>query len=388
MTQRLYYEDARLAEFHAVVTEVSASGREVYLDRSAFYPTSGGQPHDTGTLDAARVVDVVDEDDRVSHHVVGPVPAVGDRVHGTIDWPRRLDHMQQHTGQHLLSALLDDHHGMPTLSVHFGDERATLDVREDASAPQLLRGLEQRANEVIAENREVRVSFADSSLVGTLRKPTARSGSIRIVEIDGIDRSACGGTHVSRTGEIGAVLLRDVERVREGTRISFTCGLRAVRASRQEFEALSTASRVLSAQPLELSQAVSTQLSRLEALEKQLRRVRDERDALHASALHAGAVQAEGGWRRIVVRFPSATAEEMTGLGQKACAMGAVTFIGMSEEPAAVVYGASEGLGLHAGQLLRSALQSSGGRGGGSPRMAQGVVADPSQLEVVLALLP
>ena len=388
MTQRLYYEDARLARFDAVVTEVSPDGRDVYLDRSAFYPTSGGQPHDTGLLGAARVTDVVDEDDRVLHRIEGAAPSMGARVECAIDWARRFDHMQQHTGQHLLSALLEDLRGLPTVSVHFGDERATLDVHGSAIDPMLLRDLEQRANEVVSENREVRVTFADASGAGALRKPSERTGTIRIIEIDGIDRSACGGTHVARTGEIGAVMLRDVERVRDGTRVSFVCGLRAVRAARLEFEALSGAARVLSAHALELPQAVATQFARVDALEKQLRRVREERDALQASVLHARATAGANGARRVVSRVPSATAEELTGLGQAVCALGGATFVGVSEDPAAVVYGASGELGLHAGQLLRAALQAHGGRGGGSPRMSQGVLPDPGNLDAVIALLP
>ena len=205
MSTRLYYDNPYLTTFDATVTacEPRADAFAVRLDRTAFYPSSGGQPFDTGTLDDARVADVVDEDDDVVH-VVERSLDVGATVHGAIDWTRRFDHMQQHTGQHLLTAVFVELFGYDTVSVHFGVERSSLDLDTGTLSTDQLIEAERRGNEIVWENRPVSVTFEDSAAATGLRKPPPRSGTIRVVTIDRLDRSACGGTHVRATGEIGA----------------------------------------------------------------------------------------------------------------------------------------------------------------------------------------
>src|SRR5574338_55821 len=217
MTSRLYYTDSYLAAFDGRITELSADGRRVYLDRTAFYPTSGGQPFDLGSLGGAPVADVIDEDERVAHVLATPLDTkhVGDAVHGEVEWRRRFDHMQQHTGQHLLSAVFSDLFGYETVSVHFGADRSSLDLDASSIVPAQLGEAERRANELVWENRPVSVSFEDSATVTGLRKAPPREGTLRVVTIAGVDRSACGGTHVRATGEIGAITLRGTERVRK-----------------------------------------------------------------------------------------------------------------------------------------------------------------------------
>jgi alanyl-tRNA synthetase len=234
MTDRLYYTDARLDRFTAAVLDIADDGRRVYLDRTAFYPTSGGQPHDLGTLGGIAVVDVIDEDDRIAHCLAEPIGVpVGAMLVGQIDMTRRFDHMQQHTGQHLLSAMLADHFDWPTLSVHFGDDTNTVDVAAEDIDPAALADLERRANALIVQNRPVTISFEDAAAATGLRKPSDRDGALRIVTIEGIDRSACGGTHVDSTGEIGALLLRRAEKTKGHTRLEFVCGHRAVTRARR-----------------------------------------------------------------------------------------------------------------------------------------------------------
>jgi alanyl-tRNA synthetase len=238
MTDRLYYRDAMLSTFTARVVDVADDGRKVYLDRTAFYPTSGGQPHDVGTLGDARIVDVVDEGERVAHVLDHPVDGInGAELRGEIDWTRRYDHMQQHTGQHLLSAVIEDILGLKTVSVHFGPESSTLDVADDRGnatvlEPSVIAQVENRANDVVSEARPVVVTFEDAALVTGLRKQSEREGQLRIVTIEGIDRSACGGTHVANSAAIGTVLLRRQERVKQGLRIEFVCGRRAITRAR------------------------------------------------------------------------------------------------------------------------------------------------------------
>ena len=227
MTERLYYTDARLTEFTARVVEVA--GDRVYLDRTAFYPTSGGQLFDVGTLGDARVVDVVDEKERIAHVLEKPARfSPNDELTARVDWTRRFDHMQQHTGQHLLSAVFEELFGHKTVSVHFGDESSTLDL--DAASLSKDRALkaERRANEVVFENRPVTVTFEDAASAAGLRKEVDRTGDLRIVEIEGLDRSACGGTHVRGTGEIGPVVVRRIEKYKQSTRVEFLCGWRAL----------------------------------------------------------------------------------------------------------------------------------------------------------------
>jgi alanyl-tRNA synthetase len=211
MTERLYYTDAYTTQFTATVIEVA--GDRVYLDRTLFYPTSGGQPHDLGTLGGEPIADVVDENDRIAHVVARPSRlTVGQQITGTLDWTRRHDHMQQHTGQHLLSAVFEDLFGHKTVSVHFGDEYATLDLDVDMLSADRTARAERRANELVMEGHLVHVSFENAATATGLRKPSDREGEIRIVEIAGIDRSACGGTHVRNTAEIGPVTIRRVEK--------------------------------------------------------------------------------------------------------------------------------------------------------------------------------
>ncbi|HXH04988.1 MAG TPA: alanyl-tRNA editing protein, partial [Vicinamibacterales bacterium] len=249
---RLYYTDSYTTEFEAtVVSTTSAGGRTaVILDRTAFYPASGGQPADTGRLGGARVIDVLerDADDEVLHVIEGDVPA--GRVRGVIDWPRRLDHMQQHTGQHVLSAVFARRFGAETTSVHFGAERATVDLARALDA-EAIAGAEREANEIVRADRPVSIRFAEAGEAASLglRRESAREGTLRLVDIAGVDLSACGGTHVARTGEIGAILITGWERRRGGVRVEFVCGGRAVAGWRARADALDQAARGLSVGP-------------------------------------------------------------------------------------------------------------------------------------------
>jgi len=230
-TTRLYYTDSYLTSFEAHVIDVTEEGRRVYLYRTAFYPTSGGQAHDLGNLNGIRIADVIDEGERIAHVLESPLDASD--VTGEIEWERRFDHMQQHTGQHLLSAVLEDAYGFHTVSVHFGRDYSSLDLDVDAVSPEQVVAAEARTNLIIAENRPVTTSFEDAAAAAGLRKESERSGTLRIVTIADLDRSACGGTHVRATGEIGGLLIRKVERVRKSARLEFVCGLRAVRRARR-----------------------------------------------------------------------------------------------------------------------------------------------------------
>jgi alanyl-tRNA synthetase len=384
MTHRLYYSDAYRIEFTATVVDRDASGTRVYLDASAFYPTSGGQPHDLGTIGGVPVVDVVDEDDRVAHVLASGLDAraMDSPVSGRIDWARRYDHMQQHTGQHLLSAVFEDLFGAKTVSVHFGADYSTLDLDAEMITRDQLTKVEARANELVADARAVMVTFEDAATATGLRKPSDRPGLLRIVTIGALDRSACGGTHVRTTAEIGAVLLRSVEKVRKTTRVEFVCGQRAVRRARRDYEALGRIAASLSSSIDEAASLVPAQSDRVKELDGTRRKLEKELATYRMRERYDAAAPDSNGVRRIVVR-DATSIDELRTLAQSALDLPKVVLIGALSSPPSVLVAASEDSGLQAGSLLKDRLAAVGGRGGGSPRMAQGSVP-PGQLEKVV----
>lgn len=384
MTQRLYYTDAYLTAFDAHVVDLAEGGRRAYLDRTAFYPTSGGQPHDLGTLGGVPVVDVVDEGERIAHVLEAPLAA--GQVHGEIAWDRRLDHMRQHTGQHLLSAVCAELFGWETVSVHFGPEASTVDLDTAAATREQLQAIERQANAVVMENRPVHVSFEEASGVTGLRKPTDRTGEVRIVTIAGLDRSACGGTHVRATGEIGPILLRRTERIRKQVRVEFVCGLRAVAAAQADCAALLALAEGFSAAPADLPALVAAQRDQLRAADAERRRLEGEVAAHRARALYDGiAPDARG--RRVLVQAAAGPVEDLRPLATAFAALPGAVFIAAGNEPPAILMASADDTGVDAGAAVKAALAAAGGRGGGSPRLAQGRVPDAAATSAVLEFL-
>jgi alanyl-tRNA synthetase len=384
MTERLYYTDARLIEFTARVVEVA--GDRVYLDRTAFYPTSGGQLFDTGTLGDARVVDVVDEKERIAHVLEKPARfSPSDELRARIDWPRRYDHMQQHTGQHLLSAVFEELFGHKTVSVHFGDESSTLDLDVASLSKDRALKAERRANEIVFENRAVTVTFEDSATAAGLRKAVDRTGEIRIVEIAGIDRSACGGTHVRGTGEIGPVVVRRIEKYKQSTRVEFICGWRALARARRDFDALSTMAASLTAAIDEVPALVAAQAAHLKEAETEARKRGEELAKYRARERYEAAMPDSSGVRRITES--AAAMDPLRAMAQAVSVLPNAVYVGSVAAPPGIVFAASADSGVNAGDVLKAALTANGGRGGGSPRVAQGTVPDADALARVLAAL-
>ena len=383
MTNRLYYTDSYQASFRSRVIECDAEGRRVYLERTAFYPTSGGQPHDLGTLGGIAVVDVVDEGERVAHVLDAPLTRRDEEVAGQIDWLRRFDHMQQHTGQHLVSAVLADLFGYQTVSVHFGRDYSSLDLDAPAVDADKLARAEARANEIVWENRPVTVSFEDAATASGLRKESGREGTLRVVSIDALDRSACGGTHVRATGEIGAILLRKQEKVRKAARIEFVCGGRAVARARADFESLSRIAASLSASLEDAPSLVAAQREQLQALESEKRRLEREVAGQRARDLYEATTPGADGVRLAVVRRETGAVDEVRPLAQAFIGLPRAAFVAAvaGSQPPALLLAASEDSGIDAARTLRDALAAAGGRGGGSPRMAQGSVPDLEGLD-------
>jgi alanyl-tRNA synthetase len=384
VTERIYYTDAYATRFDAGVVDAADGGRRIYLDRTAFYPTSGGQPHDLGRLGGSDVIDVVDEGERIAHLLTAPLDTAGP-VEGRVSWPRRYDHMQQHTGQHLLSAVLADRFGYATVSVHFGAESSTLDLEVAAIDPAQVLAAEMRANEVVWEQRPVSVTFENAAIAAGLRKPAERAGSIRIVTIQDLDRSACGGTHVRSTAEIGPVLIGKVERVRNTVRLEFVCGGRAIRAARANQELLAKLAAQYSAAASDLPAILESQRAELKAAAAARREADEQLARYRARELYDGTPPDANGMRRVLVR--DAALEAARGIAHAFTALPRAVLVATVSAPPAVLLATSADTGVDAAATLKGALAAVGGRGGGSARLAQGTVAEPDGLEQVVTAL-
>jgi alanyl-tRNA synthetase len=386
MTHRLYYNEPYLQAFDATVARVEPRGERlaVWLDRTAFYPTSGGQPFDTGMLGPLRVVDVVDEDDGTIAHLVEPGASsvdAGQSIHGQVDWPRRFDHMQQHTGQHVLSASIARLFGVGTISFHMGALTSTIDVARELSAAELA-AAEAEANRIVWEDRPVSIRFASAEEAAAmpLRKEPARGGTLRLIDVEQFDLSACGGAHVARTGGVGIIAVASVERFKGGQRIAFLCGGRALAGYRALRDAVGGAVRLLSVLPEELPASIE----RLQAEAKEHKRATTslhvELSRYRAGELAASAVEMrpKGGdealTRRLVARVVDADANSLKALATAVAAKpGHIVVLVAATTPALVVVARSSDVAeVSAQQLLASLVGTFGGRGGGKPDFAQG----------------
>jgi len=385
MTDRLYYADSYLREFTASIVERSADGLTVYLDRTAFYPASGGQPCDLGAIAGIPVLEVADEGERIAHRVAAPLP--DGPAACAIDWGRRFDHMQQHSGQHLLSAVFEEMRRLHTVSFHLGAESATIDLEGGPLEPAAMRAAERRANQIVCENRPVAVRFEDAGEARDLRKPSERQGTLRIVSIEGLDRSACGGTHVRATGEIGPILLRKIDKVRQTTRVEFLCGGRAAARARADYDALSKAAQLFSAPLDEVPGMVAAQLEASRSAEKARRKLELEMAEYQGRELYLAEAPGPDGVRRASRRAESGSLEDLRAIAQSFTAQPKAVFLAALNDPHSVLLAASEDAGVDCGKVLKAALAEAGGRGGGSARIAQGSVADQSALERVLRKL-
>jgi alanyl-tRNA synthetase len=374
MSERLYYTDPYCEAFDAVVTRaLTHDGRPaVTLDRTAFYPSSGGQPFDTGTLGGVRVVEVIDADGSIVHVLDGPLNE-GTRVAGAIDWMRRFDHMQQHTGQHVLSAAFIHVCGKATLSFHMSADVSTIDLAREAS-PQEIADAEQRANRVVWEDRPVSIRFATAEEAAALklRKEPARGGTLRLIDVADFDLSACGGTHVSRTGAIGVIAVAGWERFRGGTRVTFVCGNRALRMFRAYRDAVTGSVRMLSVLPTELPGAID----RIQTESKELRRTlkgMQEALATHEAARLVGEAPLVNGVRIVTCAMDGWDASGLKAIASAAAAAGQVAAaVFTSSSPVMAVVARSAGVKADAQAVLKALVTEFGGRGGGRPELAQG----------------
>ena len=396
-THRIYYDDAYEKEFQARVVHcellppdvnsgITSQALGLVLDRTAFYPTSGGQPNDLGKIGDANVLDVRDDGDEIIH-VVDRRPGSPD-VLGCINWPRRFDHMQQHTGQHLLSAMFQERFGRPTVSFHLGTDVSTIDLRGPEPSDEILEGAERAANKIIFEDRPTTVRYGAAEDLAELgvRKEVDREGILRAIEIEGADLQPCGGTHVKSTGQIGTLLVRRCTKMRQDWRVEFVCGGRAERVARQDFLRLRAASETLSCAPEELVAAAERVLSERDANFKRTRALLERLAEIEAAqAVREAAPNSDG--LRVVYRVFSDVEPEF--LGHFA------THVAKTERSIALLARLGCGHVFFAqhptaakdmNALLKQVLAIAGGKGGGTPDFARGRLDDATQAEKALAL--
>ncbi len=387
-TERLYYNDCYLREFEANVVAVKSAqnGIRVYLDRTAFYPDSGGQPSDRGTISGIAVHDVIDEGDAIAHVLVRKPESAG--VACKVDWARRFDHMQQHTGQHILSAAFERNGGYKTVSFHLGRDTSTIDLDSDRLARRQMDEAEDTANKVIFENREVRILFKSSEGANALglRKATEREGEVRLVEISDFDLSACGGTHASRTGAVGTILVRKFERLKDLTRVEFVCGARALRAARADCAVLAEAARLFSGATENLPSLISKQSEDLRAMLREREQLAKRVAEYEAKEIWGSSPEVDG--RRIIRRtFAAGGAEESKALAHALAKFpSVVALVGVAGKPAMLVFAQTPGGAADMGKVLRETLARVGGKGGGARDFAQGGGFDESRLNEALEI--
>lgn len=388
MTHRLYYDDSYMRGFSARVLEcvpaepiVLSSGPrpawEVELDRTAFYPTSGGQPHDLGCIDDAEILDVRDAGDVVLHMVDRELQR--GEVEGSIDWGRRFDHMQQHTGQHLLSAMFQERYGLPTVSFHLGGEVCTIDLGGPAPSADVLEGAQRAANRIIFQDRPINVRYgtADQLAQVGVRKEVEREGILRAIEIEGADLQPCGGTHVKGTGEIGLILVRRCSKIRQDWRVEFACGERAERLASRDFQVLRAVADLLSCPPEDAPESVEKLMAERDAHFKNLRAVLQQlAEARSRSMLPATSGRADG--LRVVAEVlrdvhPELLLPLATEIAKKEKALALL----VHEETGQLVFAQHASAGKDLAAALKEVLEKTPGKGGGTRDFVRAKLADP-----------
>lgn len=385
-TRRLYYDDSYQREFTAQVLSCepelhgSTPAWGVVLDSTALYPTSGGQPHDLGKLGDANVLDVRDDGEDVVHVVDREVPLGS--IAGCVDWARRLDHMQQHTGQHLLSAMFQERYGRPTVSFHLGSDVCTIDLRGPEPTEEILEGAERAANQLISEDRTIAVRYGTAEEFAELgvRKEIQRSGILRAIEIEGADLQPCGGTHVKSTAQIGIILVRRCTKMRQDWRVEFVCGRRAARVARHDFVLLYRAAEGLGCSPEDVpssvERAIAERDTHFKTIKSVLLRLAD-RDA--AAALAAAKPEANG--LRVIARAfgEESQAEYLSYFAtQLARSEKTVALLGRSG-CGHLIFAQHPSAGKDMNALLKEVLAQFEGKGGGTRDFARGKLSDAAQ---------
>src|SRR5499426_1203274 len=396
MTVKLYWEDARLTRFAARVTDAWLQGahRIVALDQSAFYPTGGGQPCDTGSINSARVVDVeMAGDGRILHRLDSDISfGVGDEVYCEIDWDRRREMIQQHTGQHVLSQAFFRLFGAETKGFRITDRSTEIDLTLEAQPDEIDNAIaraEELANAVVFDNREIRVHNVtpEEAAALPLRKESFVADCVRVIEIADFDWSPCGGTHAGRTGEVGLIAVRGWERAKKMTRVHFLCGVRALDDYREASRSVDAIARKFSAGREEAESSVTRLLDENKRLSRRTRELAQIAAIVEAHELIEAAETVEG--LRIVSKvFEDRDVEELKLLAHRLVDGDNVVALLASKESgtARLVFARSANLSADMNALMRAACERLCGRGGGKPEFAQGGGPEAPELDEALKM--
>jgi alanyl-tRNA synthetase len=396
-TRRLYYDDSFLQNFSARVLSCAPAepfpspfgtrpAWEVVLDRSAFYPSSGGQPNDLGKLGEARVLDVRDDGEEIAHIVDQEIAS--DTVEGCIHWPRRFDHMQQHTGQHLLSAMFHERFGLRTVSFHLGGDICTIDVRGSEPSLDVLRGAQRAANAIVFEDRPVNVRYgtADELAEQGVRKEVERQGILRAIEIQRADLQPCGGTHVKSTGQIGLVLVRRCTKVRQDWRVEFACGERAEGIATADFQLLRAIGEQLSCSPEEAPAAIEKASEERDAHFKGLRTALQRLAEARAKLMIAATAPAGNGVRCVATLLREENPEMLLPLATELAKNERTIALLIYEPTGQLVFAQSPAAGVDLGAALKRVLATIPGKGGGTHDFVRAKLLDPSQSRAALEM--
>jgi len=377
MTEKLYYHDAKLRKFTAKIKahQDTKDGPAVQLDRTAFYPTGGGQSHDTGTIAGIPVLDVWSDADGEVWHLLKSMPKV-ETVEGEIDWSRRFDHMQLHTGQHLLSAAFTQELNAPTLACHLGSENSTIDLGITNLSWETAGQVENAVNRAIWENRKITTEFVTDEMLAhiELRREPKVEGPIRIVSVEGYDATPCGGTHTDYTGEVGLVKITGIENYKGNVRISFLCGEQALKDYRRALQILQGLSKNLTTGQDEVLEVINRLQEENKEVRHALKKAEGALRDLEAEHLWEEAPVIDGK-KQLVAYWPERSFKEIQTIAARFC-----------EHPKTVILAATENKGtirlvcarskdlpaIDASAILRKVTGPLGGKGGGSPAMAQG----------------
>jgi len=395
-TRRLYYDDSFQDNFSAQVLscELLSEAEDggfgprwgVVLDQTLLYPTSGGQPHDLGKLGDANVVDVLDKDDRIIHVVDRPV-AIG-RTDGCVHWPRRFDHMQQHTGQHLLSAVFQERFGLVTVSFHLGETVGTIDLRGPQPSPLVLEGAARAANAVVFEDREITVRYgtAEEFAAQGVRKEVDRKGVLRAIEITGIDLQPCGGTHLRHTGQLGFILIRGCTKIRQDWRVEFVCGGRAESAARTDAELIAEVSAQLKCAPQDLPASVERLLRERETSAKRLKALLPKVADSEAAALLAATTRRSDGIRVVSQLFEGVEADFLQHLATALVRTENVVALLADSESGNILFAQNPEAPGDMNALLKKLFEQVAGKGGGTRHFARGALADATKTNAAIDL--
>jgi len=361
------------------------------LDQTAFYPTSGGQPNDLGCIGEAKILDVRDEDDLILH-LVDRELGLGE-VQGSIDWERRFDHMQQHTGQHLLSAMFQERYGLPTVSFHLGTDLCTIDLRGPAPRADVLEGAQRAGNQIIFEDRPVNVRYGTASQLAQagVRKEVDREGILRAIEIEAADLQPCGGTHVKSTGQIGLILVRRCSKIRQDWRVEFVCGGRAARQGGRDFDLLRRMSDRLSCPSEDLPAAIEKLMAERDEHHKGLRSVLQQLAKVRGLAAIQAATRSPGGLRIVAEVLRDVHVELALPLATEAAKNEKTVALLIHEESGQIVFAQHPSSGKDLQTILKQVLEKTPGKGGGSRDFVRAKLSDARRsveaLEIAKKLL-